>query len=283
MTTLRRFSAAAALAAGWLTPAPLAAQQATDMPAAVQPGWELLIVRQETRYMRLDDPRPAGFGGIDMVELETTLAYGTSRDTAVMVHVPVMYHGLDNADPDPDTEGWGLDDLPVMFQWRFYQEDVGPIETRRAVLLAGVEVPSYDDGFSSESFDPLLGVAYTRIDGRHGLNASALWKFNTGAAADFAFEFGDTGHDALRLDASYLYRLAPAAYTADSFASHYFQVQLLGRYETNGDTQLMLAPGWMYEDPRWAFEATIHLPAFQDLDNRAELEWGVNLGLRYLF
>ncbi|MEM7627591.1 MAG: hypothetical protein AAF333_18500 [Planctomycetota bacterium] len=259
------------------------AQQSTDMPAAVQPGWEVFVVRQETQYMRMDDPRPDGFGSIDMFEFETTLAYGLGRTSALMVHVPLMYWDLEDATPAPDAQGFGVDDITVMYQHRFYREDVGPIETRRAVLLTGLEVPSFDEGFSSESFDPLIGVAYTRIDGRHGLNASALWKFNTNANDDFEIEFGDSSADALKLDGSYLYRLDPEAYTAQTTGSHYFQAQALGRYETNGDWQVMFAPGWMYEGRQWAFEATVHLPVLQELDSRAELEWGVNLGVRYLF
>lgn len=259
------------------------AQQSTDMPAAVQPGWEVPIVRQETKVMRTDDPRPGGFGSVDMLELETTFAYGISRKSALMVHVPVMYHDIDNADLNPDADGWGLEDITVMYQQRFYQNDVGPIETRRAVFLAGLEVPSYDDGFSSESFDPLLGVAYTRIDGPHGFNASALWKFNTGTDDGFNIEFGDSKHDALKLDGSYLYRLSPEAYTADTTGSHYVQAQLLGRYETNGDTSVMFAPGWMYEGRQWAFEFTFHVPVFEELDHRTELKYGLNFGIRYLF
>ena len=259
------------------------AQQSTDMPAAVQPGWEVFVVRQETEYMRMDDPRPGGFGAIEMTETETTLAYGLTRDSALMVHVPVMYWDLESAAPEPASQGFGVDDITLMVQHRFYKEDLGPIETRRAVLLVGLEVPSYDEGFSSESLDPMLGVAYTLIDGRHGLNASALWKFNTSADDGFAIEFGDSAADALRLDGSYLYRLSPETYTAETTGSHYVQAQLLGRYETNGDTQVMFAPGWMYEGRQWAFEATVHLPVLQELDHRAELKWGVNLGVRYLF
>ncbi|MEM1109363.1 MAG: hypothetical protein AAGH99_11825 [Planctomycetota bacterium] len=253
------------------------------MPAAVQPGLEVSIVRQEMFYMRMDDPREDGFGSIDMTEFETTFAYGLTPTAALMVHVPLMYWDLENAAPNPDAQGFGVDDITVMLQHRFYQEDVGPIETRRAVLLTGLEVPSFDEGFSSESFDPLIGVAYTAIDGRHGFNASALWKFNTSADDDFAIEFGDSSADALSLDGSYLYRLAPEAYTAETTGSHYLQFQALGRYETNGDTQIMFAPGWLYEGREWAFEATVHLPVIQELDHRAELEYGINLGVRYLF
>ncbi|MEO1237878.1 MAG: hypothetical protein AAFX76_13925 [Planctomycetota bacterium] len=274
-------AAVVATAGAWVTPAD--AQQSTDMPAAVQPGLDVLIVREEAVFMRLDDPRLGGAGSVELYEFETTFAYGLTRDAAVMLHVPVMVHDIENPGAIASDQGVGLDDLQLMFQYRFYQEDVGPIETRRAVLLSGVEVPSYDDGFSSESFDPLLGLAYTRIDGRHGLNASALWKFNTGTGDDFELEFGDSRFDALRLDGSYLYRLVPEAYTADTLGSHYAQFQVLGRYETNGDWQVMLAPGWMYEGRRWAFEATVHLPVIQELDGRAELEWGLNLGVRYLF
>ena len=259
------------------------AQQSSDMPAAVQPGYEILIARQEAMYMRLDDPRAGGAGTIDTYHVETTFAYGIDRDKALMLHVPVMHWDLENPSALPDADGSGIDDIPLMFQWRFLQQDLGAIDTRRAVLLAGVELPSYDPNFSSDSFDPLLGIAYTQIHGRHGFNASALWKFNTSADTGYHVDFGDSKHDAFKLDLAYLYRLAPEQYAADTQGSHYLQLQLLNRYETSGDTQSIFAPGWMYEGRRWAYEATLHLPIAQDLDHRAEMQWGVNLGIRYLF
>ncbi len=262
---------------------PAAAQESTDMPAAVQPGLEVLMVRQRTMHMRMDDKRPGGFGDIDHTVTETELAYGLTRDVALMVHVPLEYRDLEFDAPDPDADGFGVGDIPVMLQWRFFKRDTGAIETQRASLLAGVEVPSYDAGFSSESFDPLLGVVYTQIEGRHGVNASALWKFNTGSGDGPSAEFGDSIHDALRVDGSYLYRLSPAAYTAQTTGSHYAQFQLLGRYETNGDTSIHAAPGYMYEGQQWAFEATVHLPVWQEVDHRPELVWGLTLGVRLLF
>ena len=78
-------------------------------------------------------------------------------------------------------------------------------------------------------------------------------------------------------------KAALEAYTIETTGSHYAQLQLLGFYETNGDTALHIAPGYMYEGRDWAFEATVHLPAAQALDDRPEAEWGFSLGLRYLF
>ncbi len=275
------------LASGVAGLTPAAAQQSTDMPAAVQPGYEVLVVRELVHTMRFDDDRSAGEGGLGQyteATAETTLAYGLTKDLAAMLHLPFKYRDTEGSAEAAGVEsGGGLDDPRVMLQYRFFQKDEVGINTSRAVAIIGAELPLGSDRFSSDSVDPLIGLAYTQIRGRHGLNAGALYKFTTDDGDDAATNFGDSIHDALFLSGSYLYRLAPDRYTAETTGSHYFQLQALGFYETNGDTALHLAPGYLYEGRDWAFEATVHLPIAQDLDDRPEAEWGLSLGLRYLF
>ncbi|MEM9752368.1 MAG: hypothetical protein AAF916_03190 [Planctomycetota bacterium] len=263
------------------------AQQSTDMPAAVQPGANTLIARTLVNVARYDDDRSAAAGGLGQyteLTTENTLAYGLSRDWAVMLHLPVKQRWTDaSADAAGVQDGLGLDDPVVMLQHRFWQDDQVGINTQRAVLQVGAELPLGADRFSSDSLDPIVGLAYTRIRGRHGFNAAAQWKFTTGDGDGPATSFGDGIHDAVFLTGSYLYRVAPPRYTLDTTGSHFLQLQLLNFYETNGDQSLHVAPGWLYEGHAWAFEATVHLPIAQDLDDRPESEWGLSLGVRYLF
>ncbi len=259
------------------------AQQSTDMLTAVQPGRGVTLFQQMALYERLDDTRGNGFGSIDTTRFTTELTHGLSGELALKVGLPVVAYDIERSAPGEDASPLGIDDVPVLLQWRFLKRDTGAVDTLRGGLLVGAELPTFDDAFSSDSVDPLVGVAFTQIAGRHGVNLSALWKFNTGGTADFGIDFGDAGHDTLNLDASYLYRLTPEAYTADTAGSHYVQVQLLNHYEANGDIQTVFAPGYMDEARQWAVEATVHLPVYQQLDHRPELAWGLNVGVRLLF
>lgn len=94
---------------------------------------------------------------------------------------------------------------------------------------------------------------------------------------------GDTTDDVLNLDASYLFRLAPATYGEEFAASLYAVLELNTVYETNGDAEAFLSPGLLYEAPRFAIEAAVQLPVAQDLAHRPEREYVVTLGLRLLF
>ncbi len=265
------------LASGLLGPAPATAQQATDMPAAVQPGKGLWAVRQIARHTRYDTGNlNPDFGDVTQTDYETVLAYGFARDWVAMAHLPLTHTTSDTGDDA------GLRDITLMFQHRFWRRDTGPINTARLVAMGGAQLPSGDELFSSESVDPFVGLAYTQVDGRHGLNASVLFQHNPKATAR-QLRFGDAGADGLRTDASYLYRLRPAAYTADTTWSSYLQAQVLTRYETNGDFEALLAPGFLYEARDWAAEITVQLPVIQRVDHRAQTQVAVTFGLRLLF
>jgi len=235
--------------------------------------------RQIARYSRFDDDNTTlNRGTIDQLDYESVLAYGFARDWVAMLHVPIIQRSF-SSDIDGDT---GLRDLTLMFQYRFWRRDTGAINTERLAALGGAELPSGDPSFSSETVDPFVGLAYTRITGRHGLNASALYKYNAKGLPDTVL-FGDARGGAFRADASYLYRLAPDTYTADTTWSSYVQAQVLGRYETQGDAELLLAPGILFEASQWAAELTVHLPLLADLENRPEHRFAVTAGVRFLF
>ena len=54
-------------------------------------------------------------------------------------------------------------------------------------------------------------------------------------------------------------------------------------YETNGDHEILLAPGVMYEARSFAVELSVQLPALQEIDHRPKTDFTVTLGLRMLF
>ena len=260
------------------TPAALG-QQATNVPAALQPGQGSLIYRPQAFYFSFDDDRPGGLGEVDMLVSSHAFAYGVAPELTLIAEVPLVY--VDTATPDDDD--FGVGDIDLTVQWRLLVDDPAPLETRRVVLIGGVEAPSFDDGFSSESLDPFFGVSTAWVDDRHAVNAAAVWQFNTQGEVPLPVGFGSSSDESLALDAAYLYRIDPASFAAGGTTSAFFQAQLLGRYETGGDAELIAAPGFIYNGPTWAVEAAVQVPLWQDIDGRAELVWGINVGLRLLF
>ncbi len=277
MTRLQSITAVVAL-----TLAPLAmAQEVIYTPSATSPGKDILMVRHSANFEAYKGTRASGAFEVDQYTIENAIMYGITSDLTFMFHVPVTYR--DFSEPaGVNSESFGFEDLQAMFKYRFYQDDFGNIDTLRMSVMGGVELPSYDDGFSSDSFDPFVGFALTMIEGRHGVGAHVNYKWNTGKD-DYSIDFGDGSADAVRLDGSYLYRIDPVEYTIDSTRSTYLMVELNNRYETNGDYETIFSPGILIEAQNWAAEIAIRLPIAQELDHRAELDWALTVGLRITY
>ena len=92
-----------------------------------------------------------------------------------------------------------------------------------------------------------------------------------------------TTADMLHAGASYLYRLAPAAYGHEHKEAWYGSAELQAIYETDGSTQLMLGPGILMEGTRFAFEFAIQLPVWENSYNRGNSNFMAMAGLRFLF
>ncbi len=258
------------------------AQQAVHTPSATQPSTGTLVVRPLVEFRSLrNDPTPLQ-RELDDISIHTWFQYGVTNNLAMSIHVPVVFRDQDNNAAGTSSKPSGFGDLHVMAKLRVYQKDFGPIETARVALMAGLDVRTGSDPFGSDSFDPMIGTVYTLVSGRHGFNAAARWKFTTGQRPN-PTRPGDSTADLFNYDAAYLYRLDPAQYAADTHGATYFILEANGSYETNGDNELFIAPGIMYEASRWAWEASVQLPLLEDLDHRPETRFTVTTGIRLLF
>ncbi|MBX2851108.1 MAG: hypothetical protein KTR15_05110 [Phycisphaeraceae bacterium] len=257
------------------------AQEVLYTPSATSPGTGIFALRQNVSFESFDGMRADGPFELDQLTYETAIAYGVTADLTLMGHLPLVFR--DFSEPaTSNSKSFGMYDLPVMLKYRFFQKDLSNIDTVRMSLLGGVELPSYSDQFSSESFDPFIGWAMTMIKGRHGIGAHAKYKWNTGGDP-YEIDFGAGQSDAIRLDGSYLYRIDPVEYTIDTTKSTYVMIELNQRYETNGDYETLLSPGILIEAQTWAAELAIRLPINQHVDHRAQLDWAVTFGLRFTF
>lgn len=220
---------------------PALAQQAIHTPAAAHTSTGVLMVRELAQFTRYSSD-PTGLDReVDDLVFITDLAYGVSHDTVIMLRVPVFFRDIDSDVAGVDDSAGGFGDIHAMAKMRIWQNDFGPIDTARLGVVAGIDLPTARAPFGSDSFDPMLGLVYTHIQGRHGFNASARYKINTGGR-DNAVRAGDSKADILRYDTAYLYRIAPAEYAVDTQGAWYAIAELHGMYETNGDHELFTAP-----------------------------------------
>ncbi len=259
------------------------AQEPLNADSATQPSPGHFTLKHQVRYWEFDaDNLDRNRGGVRDVQFVTTLLAGITSDMSLKLETPVVVRRRRFDFPNRTEHEEGFRDITAMLKWRFLRKDINPLDTIRMSLLAGVEVRSGDSPFTSDAYNPILGLAYTQISGRHGINADLKWTFTTGGVRDAVLP-GMSSADLLQYDFAYLYRIAPVEYTADTPGAWYVMLEMNGLYETNGDHELRLSPGIMYEATTWAFELGTQIPVWQELDDRPEPEFGVTLGLRFSF
>lgn len=263
-----------------------AAQEALNMDAATQPSPGVVYLYERARMTRYNSSpvQQDGSPGADSTmrfQLDTTILAGLTKNLALVATIPIERREERAAGSQLDAD-FGLADPEILLKYRFYKSDTGGIDTLRIAAIAGAEIPSGDGNFTSGSVDPIIGLAATVIRGRHGLNAAARYKLNTGGDRDDNLG-GDGPDDALRYDASYLFRLAPGAWKPGSDAGLYAVAELNGLYETCGDNEILFSPGLLLEGRTWAGEIGARLPIYEDVHDRASVEWGFVAGVRFFF
>lgn len=251
-----------------------AAQEAALSWAATQPAKGRITLREQFQYARYDTDA----GDVEKFTLNTRVSLGLTGQLSASMDIPLTRERR----VDGSASDAGLGDITLGLKWRFWQHDTGAIETNRLALIGGARLPSGSDGLSSDGVDPFVGLVFTRVQGRHGVNAAARYLLTTDGQDDpLSAGMGDA--DLLTLETSYLYRISPAEYQADTVGAWYVVLESFVDYETNGDIEWRLAPGILWEARRWAAEFSVILPAAQDIDRRAETEWGFAAGVRVLF
>jgi len=287
------------------------AQLPIHSDAAVQPSAGHFLLREQFMFGNLGRD-PTGFGHEVREYVATTdLTWGVTPRFALTAVIPLMWQSVDSEVLDHSGHGgsggggnpfpfpfpfpgdggttahplgsdFGLDDITVGFKWRLYEHDFGPIDTLRLALLGGVETPTGEDAYSSDSWDPEIGAVISYIQGRNGVNASLEWKNNRGKHP-LNLHAGMGEDDALFYNASYLFRLFPDAYSSTSRSATYLLLEGNGIYETNGDNEILVSPGIMYETRDMAFEFSVQLPAYQDIENRPKTNVTFTAGIRFFF
>ncbi len=256
------------------------AQQPTFTPSPVMPGKGVFSLQQLFQYRQFGEDKTGLNRDVEQWSSITNIKYGLRNDLSLGLKVPLLYRELSSPASNRTDEGIG--DIELLASWRFYQHDFGPIDNTRAALLFGTELPTSNEPFGTSGVNPIIGITAMHLEGRHGLNAAARWKFNTDAR-EFPINPGTNESNAFFYDLAYLYRLEPVEYSLETKASIYAVIELNGLYETNGDNEILLSPSILYEAHEYAIEFALQFPISQNIQHRIETDWTATLGLRLLF
>lgn len=261
------------------------AQTPINAPGAMQPSTGTGVWHVMPMYREIGSHPDSGVRAGEEYVLLSQIAYGLRNNLSLQLDAPLVFSdiGVDSGahahGHAGDEDELGLADTTLLLKYRIAQSDPAPTETSRLSLIAGLQIPGSVDAFHMDSsngaWDPIIGGVFSTVRGRHGFNADALWEFYTGD--------NEGQSDSLRYDASYLFRISPAQYTAESAGALYAVAELNGFYGTNGDHELYLSPGIMYESRTFTLDATVMIPVHQEVDHRAESEFLLGIGLRISF
>ena len=214
------------------------AQEPAFMEAATHPGRSAFYTRVLASYAAYD------LHGIRVDDYRVTSksAYGLHPRLAFLFDAEARRIESESANET------GLDTVTVRLKYRYLQLDLGPINTIRASATAGGMVPGGRKLNPNRNVSPRLGTAITAILGRHGLNGQIDHKFLSDRS------------DETEVNASHLYRMAPARYTRDTKGAWYTMLESINSFFGNGEYRVDVAAGILYEARSWAAEAAVRFP-----------------------
>ena len=261
------------------------------------------IVRSQLRYAKkADDPTPQD-RELEVFTLPQTLVYGFTERLAMILKVPFLNKELDQTSGGSriSRKDAGVGDIDLTVKYRLYTRDY-PTATSRLSALVGTDLPTGQSGdadargklardlqLGSGSADPRLGVAYTWQSLEDEWDASLTYRFKTTANK---FEFGDV----LSYTVAYQRRVWPAELPDRGlYAQWNVVLEANGewkqkakdhgrRVDNTGGHILFLSPGLQVATERFVVEASIQLPALQNLNgNQLEPDFTLVGSVRVTF
>ena len=170
-----------------------------------------------------------------------------------------------------ELDDFGVADIRLFAKYRL-REDDRPGETTRWSVFGGLEVPTFDKNFSSDSWDPFFGTVWTYQSLEWGLDFDWFWNFNTGV--------GVFKYDEMRYGAAYTYVLLTGQTLDDKVWQLNSIFELNGSYFTDGSNLLFASPGFQLALESMIVEASLQLPVVRDLKNAIEPDYTFVVGTR---
>ncbi len=243
---------------------------------AIAPGEGQTIYRTQLRFLEAHaNPAPMELV-LNQVVNPNVLVYGLKENLSLFGIVPVISRQGIVRPPSPpgafsELDEFGVGDMRFFAKYRVWRIDEEG-ETERLSMLAGLEVPSYDDPFTSDSWDPFFGTVFTYQGKEWGVDLDLIWQFNTGK--------GTFKYDEMAYDFAYTYKLLTGRNLDESFWQLNSIFEFNGTYVADGSHLLFASPGVQLALERMIVEASLQLPIIADLKNRVEPDFIFVVGTR---
>ena len=228
------------------------------------------------RFLKSNGSPGAAKRDVNVLANPHVLAYGAKQNLTLFGVVPLVKR--DGTVRPPGSSGtfrelddFGVGDLRFFAKYRFFEEDEEG-ETTRWSVFGGIETPSYDKNFSSDSWDPFLRTVWTYQSTTWGLDLDWFWNFNTGN--------GIFRNDEMRYDLAYTYVLLIGQTVDEKFWQLNSIFEFNGSYFTDGSHLVYAAPGFQLALPRMIVEASLQLPVVRDLKRGLEPDFTFVIGSR---
>jgi len=250
-----------------------------NFQSALAPGEDQYVYRTQLRFLQSHStPGPAEIDANVLINPHV-LAYGKTDRWTLFGMVPLVVRDGTVRPPAPpaspgtfsELEDAGVADMSFFAKYRYRERDE-PGQTTRRSVFGGIEVPTYDDDFSSDSWDPFFGTVWTYQSLEWGFDWDLGWKFNTG---DGIFR-----HDELFYDTAYTYVLLRGQTLDDEFWQLQSVLEFNGSYITDGSHLVFVAPGFQLIRQRFIVEGSLQLPVIRDVRNDIEPDFVASIGTR---
>lgn len=233
------------------------------------------IIRTQWRLSEFDsDPTPAN-REVTLNVAPVTVVHGVTSKLTFLTTVPFVRQEVDIGATGAERDESGIADIPLLAKYRFYQKDE-PGQTTRWAAIGGVEVPTHDEPFSSESGDPIVGTVWTYQTKDWWLDWDLLYQSNTGEGLD--------SDDEIRGDVAASYTIIGGNNETLGPWRLYGIGELNATALTDGSTEVMGSPGFQFITPQWIIEAGVQFPIHEDMETpRLERNFTSVLSVRFQF
>ena len=257
-----------------------------SVDAGLTPPEDRWIIRTQFRYMqRKDDPTPMN-QKMDTYAFPLVVVYGFRPDLTLMVRQRVKHRKMSmSGSVSRDT---GFDDLFVLGKYQLYRRNTRDYTFGIASTL-GLEFPTGDDDFGSETWDLEPGLFTSWRSGPWASDFSIAYKWNG---------FADRGRNGLNpgnelsvdLALAHQFSIGQKADTSLTPVLEFNYKQLLsdrlsGRNVSNtGESLFFVSPGLKFTKSSFFMEALLQFPVWQDQEG-SQLKQGtrVIVGTRFMF
>jgi hypothetical protein len=265
---------------------PSAVAAGISVDAGLTPPEDRWIIRNQVRYMqRKGDPTPMN-RKMDTYAFPFVVAYGFRPDLTLMVRQSVKHRKMSmSGSVSRDT---GLGDLFVLGKYKLYRRNTRKYTFGIASTL-GLEFPTGDDDFGSETWDLEPGLFTSWRSGRWASDFNIAYKWNG---------FADRGRNGLNpgnelsvdLALAHQFSIGKKADTSltpvlEFNYKHILPDRLSGhRVSNTGESLFFVSPGLKFTKSSFILEALLQFPVWQDQEG-SQLKQGTRLiiGTRYMF